>query len=125
MLWGKDDHLWITERAGRISKIDPRTGTTVFTTTVADVVERGEGGLLGMVQHPVFQSNGFLSVVYHYEKAGVYTEKVVRLRFSNSTLTDPQGLVVANGRICASEHGPSIEDEVNIIERGRKYGWLA
>lgn len=200
LLWGKDDHLWITERAGRISKIEPRTGNTVFTTTIAEVVERGEGGLLGMVQHPDFQSNGFLYVVYNYEKAGVYTEKVVRLRFSNNTLTDPQvlidnipaasihngsrlyitadnkilittgdaantatpqnrsslagkilrinldgsiptdnpfsnnpvwslghrnpqGLVVAHGRVYASEHGPSIEDEVNIIESGRNYGW--
>lgn len=200
LLWGKDDHLWVTERAGRISKIDPRTGTTVFVARISDVVERGEGGLLGMVQHPDFLSNGFVYLVYNYEKSGNYTEKVVRLKFSNNALTEPQvlldnipaasihngsrlyitadnkllittgdaantstpqnssslsgkvlrinldgsipadnpfpnnpvwsfghrnpqGLVVVNGRVYTSEHGPSVEDEVNIIEKGRNYGW--
>lgn len=35
-----------------------------------------------------------------------------------------QGLcVAANGRVYASEHGPANDDEVNLIERGRNYGW--
>ena len=34
-----------------------------------------------------------------------------------------QGLVVVNGIMYASEHGPNIEDEVNIIEKKRNYGW--
>ncbi|HMK05437.1 MAG TPA: PQQ-dependent sugar dehydrogenase, partial [Ferruginibacter sp.] len=33
------------------------------------------------------------------------------------------GLVVANGIMYASEHGPNIEDELNIIEKKRNYGW--
>lgn len=36
---------------------------------------------------------------------------------------NPQGLVFANNKIYESEHGPNIEDEVNIIEKGRNYGW--
>src|SRR5205085_11356996 len=37
---------------------------------------------------------------------------------------NPQGLVLAaNGLLYSSEHGPSNDDEVNIIERGRNYGW--
>lgn len=34
-----------------------------------------------------------------------------------------QGLVVHNGIIYSSEHGPDTDDEVNIIEAGRNYGW--
>jgi glucose/arabinose dehydrogenase/mono/diheme cytochrome c family protein len=35
-----------------------------------------------------------------------------------------QGLVFApNGRVYASEHGPFNDDEVNLLERGRNYGW--
>jgi glucose/arabinose dehydrogenase len=37
---------------------------------------------------------------------------------------NPQGLVIApNGIMYSSEHGPSTDDEVNIIEKGRNYGW--
>jgi aldose sugar dehydrogenase len=37
---------------------------------------------------------------------------------------NPQGLVMAsNGIMYSSEHGPNNDDEVNIIEKGRNYGW--
>jgi glucose/arabinose dehydrogenase len=37
---------------------------------------------------------------------------------------NPQGLVMAsNGILYSSEHGPNNDDEVNIIEKGRNYGW--
>jgi glucose/arabinose dehydrogenase len=36
---------------------------------------------------------------------------------------NPQGLVKVNNILYESEHGPDIEDEVNIIEKGRNYGW--
>jgi aldose sugar dehydrogenase len=196
ILWGKDDFIWMTKR-GKISKIDPKTGDVVFSASLPDVVSNGEGGLLGMVQHPNFLSNGFFYVVYNY---GTNQEKLVQLKFSNNALqtvatlidnipasgihngsrlwitTDaklfmttgdaavpnnaqltsslsgkvlrfnldgtipsdnpvmgspiwsqghrnPQGLVVANGIMYTSEHGPNIEDEVNIIEKNRNYGW--
>ena len=197
ILWGKDDFIWMTERGGKISKVNPKTGDVVFTTTLPDVVSNGEGGLLGMVQHPDFLSNGFFYVVYNY---GNYKEKLVQLKFNNNavqtvaTLIDnipassihngsrlwitadakifmttgdasvqnnaqqtsslsgkvlrfnldgsipadnpiagspiwslghrnPQGFVVANGLIYTSEHGPDVEDEVNIIDKNRNYGW--
>ena len=37
---------------------------------------------------------------------------------------NPQGLVMApSGLLYSSEHGPSSDDEVNLIEKGRNYGW--
>jgi glucose/arabinose dehydrogenase len=38
---------------------------------------------------------------------------------------NPQGLAwdPVSGRLWESEHGPSAGDEINIIERGRNYGW--
>ncbi|MDX2047046.1 MAG: PQQ-dependent sugar dehydrogenase, partial [Chitinophagaceae bacterium] len=199
ILWGKDNSIWMTERGGKISKINPADGATQFSHTISEVVAQGEGGLLGMVQHPDFLNNGYLYVVYNYNKNGVYTEKVVRFTYSNNTLgaaviimddipaayvhngsrllivgdklflttgdatntglpqsnsskagkvlrlnldgsipadnpvagnpmwskghRNQQGLVYANGILYSAEHGPDIEDEVNIIEKNRNYGW--
>ncbi len=37
---------------------------------------------------------------------------------------NPQGLVFGpNGILYSSEHGPNTDDEINIIEKGRNYGW--
>lgn len=36
---------------------------------------------------------------------------------------NPQGMVSANGFIYSSEHGPNNDDELNIIRKGRNYGW--
>lgn len=202
ILWGKDDHIWMTERGGKISRIDPKTGTVVFSASVAEVVSDGEGGMLGMVQHPGFLGNGLFYVVYNYNSGAGYREKMVQMRFGSNAITpvstiiadlpaainhngsrllisdgaDPklfmtvgdalasgnaqntsslsgkvlrfnldgtipadnpiagsplwslghrnqQGLVQVNGIIYASEHGSNTEDEVNIIERNRNYGW--
>ena len=202
ILWGKDDHIWLTERGGRISKINPANGVVVFTATIPGVVSNGEGGLLGMVQHPGFLTNGLFYVVHNYNTGGNYREKLVQFKFENGAIQpvinllenipassihngsrlwitndatpyifmttgdasnqpsaqnttsfsgkvlrfnldgtipadnpyaaspvysfghrNQQGLVVANGKMYASEHGPNLEDEVNIIEKNRNYGW--
>lgn len=202
ILWGKDDHIWMTERGGKISKIDIATGKIVFAASVSEVVSNNEGGMLGMVQHPDFLTNGLFYVVYDYNATGGYREKMVQMKFENASIkpvktiiedipassihngsrlwiTDEatphifmttgdasvqpnaqstgsvsgkvlrfnldgsipadnpipgsavwsfghrnqQGLVVANGIMYASEHGPDIEDEVNIVEKNRNYGW--
>ena len=202
ILWGKDDHIWMTERKGKISKIDPATGKIVFSTFITEVVSNNEGGMLGMVQHPEFLTNGLFYVVYDYESGDGYREKMVQMKFENGSIKtvktiienipassihngsrlwitndatpyifmttgdasvqpnaqsttsvsgkvlrfnldgsipsdnpfagssvwsyghrNQQGLVVANGIMYASEHGPDIEDEINIIEKNRNYGW--
>jgi aldose sugar dehydrogenase len=47
--------------------------------------------------------------------------------FGNAVWTvghrNAQGLVFAMGRLYSSEHGETTNDEINIIERGRNYGW--
>jgi len=36
---------------------------------------------------------------------------------------NPQGLVQVGQKLYASEHGPNNDDEVNLILKGRNYGW--
>lgn len=201
--WGPDNHIWFTERDGKISKMDPQNGNIIFSTVISEVSASGEGGLLGMALHPDFLTNGFIYIVYNYNSATGYREKAVRYTFFNNSFTNPfviieniaaagihngsrirladdgtglklflttgdaansasaqdinskngkilrfnldgtipadnpfagnpvwtyghrnpQGLIFANNKCYASEHGPAIEDELNIILKGNNYGW--
>ncbi len=200
ILWGPDNHIWMTERGGEISRVNPATGAVIPVHTIAEVESNGEGGLLGMVLHPSFSASPHVFVSYNYNGSGGYSEKVVRFTYSGSALTspltlienipastihngsrlvitpdlklfistgdasnqssaqsttsrsgkilrlnldgsipadnpvagnpywslghrNPQGLVFANNILYSSEHGPSNDDEINIIEKGRNYGW--
>jgi len=200
VLYGPDNKLWITERGGKISRVDPSTGAVTPVITLTDVVAQGEGGLLGMVLHPDFTATPEVFVAYNYNKNGVYTKKVVKFTYNGTTLINPvvlldnvpaavnhngtrlaispdkklfitsgdaatssraqdqnntagkiqrinldgsipadnpipgsslwsyghrnpQGLVFVGDRLYSSEHGNTTDDEVNIIQKGRNFGW--
>lgn len=202
LLWGPDNFLWMTERGGRISRVDPATGQLLPLLTIPDVVQTGESGLLGMaITSTPTAGTTLVFVVYNYADNGVLKEKLVRYNYSGGTLSNPlvllnglpaaqvhsgsrllllpdntllmttgdasnvslsqnasslngkilrlnfdgsipvdnptagsavytlghrnpQGLVRASsGRIYSSEHGASNDDELNLIEVGRNYGW--
>jgi glucose/arabinose dehydrogenase len=201
ILWGPDNMIWMTEREGKISRVDPATGRIELIARIDEVKSNGEGGLLGMALHPAFDKTPFVFVAYNYEtSSGNYRERVVRYEYDRKTLVrpkvlidninasgihngcrllitpdlklfittgdasnqslpqnknalngkilrlnldgsipadnpfsnnpvwsfghrNPQGLVYANQILYSSEHGPSSDDEINIIEKGRNYGW--
>ncbi len=201
ILWGPDDHIWLTERNGKISRVDPETGEMEELIAIEDVYENGEGGLLGMVLHPDFVNQSYVYVVYNYQGSSGTEERLERYTYSNGELASPltllegidgagnhngsrlvidaekklymttgdaantsqsqdlnslngkvlrmnldgsvpednpfpgsyvwtwghrnaQGLVISPlGLMYSSEHGPANDDEVNIIEKGRNYGW--
>lgn len=199
MVWGSDDHIWMTERGGKISRFNPATGQVIPLLTVPEVVSNGEGGMLGLAINTEGAGAASVFVVYNYNKNGQYTEKLVRYTYNGTTLTNPvtlldnidaasihngsrlvidnnkifistgdaseqshsqnvnsvngkilrlnldgtvpadnpvpgnpywslghrnaQGLVMANGKLYSSEHGPTNDDEINIIQKGKNYGW--
>jgi len=201
ILWGPDDHIWLTERNGTISRLNPESGELAELISIGDVIENNEGGLLGMVLHPDFENYPHVFVVYTYVGSSGVEEKLVRYTYSNGELASPltllegidgfgnhngsrlvidaeqklymttgdagntahsqnlnslngkvlrmnldgsfpednpfqgsyvwswghrnaQGLVLSPlGLMYSSEHGTSRDDEVNIIEKGRNYGW--
>lgn len=201
ILWGPDNFIWITERGGTISRLNPATGAKSPVFTITEVEANGEGGLLGMVLHPNFSATPQVFVSYNYDGGSGYREKIVRYTYNGTTLTNPftiidniiasdihngsrlvispdlklfistgdaadaansqnvssrngkilrlnldgsvpadnpvagnpywswghrnpQGLVFANNKLYSSEHGPNNDDEINIIEKGRNYGWV-
>jgi len=201
ILWGPDDHIWFTERFGRISRLNPLSGEITEVAIIEEVHEQGEGGLLGMALHPDFSNTPHVFLVYTYLENSSVKERLVRYTFESNTLAapltllegisgasnhngsrlaidsnqflymttgdaantstsqnlnslngkvlrmnldgsvpednpipgspvwswghrNPQGLVFAtSGLLYSSEHGPTSDDEVNIIEKGRNYGW--
>ena len=200
LVWGPDNFIWMTERNGRISRVDPASGNVTEIADIQEVESRGEGGLLGMVLHPDFSTSPDVFVAYNYSKGGNYIEKVVRFKYDGTSLVQPlilldnigansfhngsrllisqdrklfittgdagnqpfsqdmksvngkilrlnldgsipadnpfpgsaiwsfghrnaQGLVSVNNILYSSEHGPNTNDEFNIIQKGRNYGW--
>ena len=97
LVWGPDDFIWMTERAGRISRVNPATGQVLPLLTIADVTENNESGLLGMAitvspQVPSFPVY-WVFVVYNYLDQGVLKEKLVRYTYANGALGSPQVLL--------------------------------
>ncbi|RZJ81158.1 MAG: PQQ-dependent sugar dehydrogenase [Flavobacterium sp.] len=197
IIYGPDNFIWTTEKAGKISRINPENGQINNLITISEVRVSGEGGLLGMVLHPDFPNTPFLYVYYNY--GATYRGKVVRYSYNNGTLINPQilldqipaasthngsrlsinanklfittgdaadtslpqnvnslagkvlrlnldgtipadnpypnnpvwsighrnaqGLVFVGNKLFSSEHGPDSDDEINIIEKGKNYGW--
>ncbi|MBK6963103.1 MAG: PQQ-dependent sugar dehydrogenase [Bacteroidales bacterium] len=201
ILWGPDNYIWFTERAGRINRLNPETGENQLIVAIPEVYEFGEAGLLGMALHPDFDTEPYIYLVYNFLSGEFIKERLVRYIWNGSTLEQPvilinnipgnsyhdgsrilfgpdgklymstgdagnlnspqnmnslagkilrinpdgsipednpnpgsyiwalglrnsQGLVFSpEGRLYGSEHGPSNDDELNLLESGRNYGW--
>jgi aldose sugar dehydrogenase len=202
ILWGPDDHIWMTERYGRISRVNPKNGEVTELYRIQEVTEGGEKGLMGMALHPDFETFPHVFVVFNYQENENTLIRVDRYTYNGTTL-DPasretiirdipgaqihdgsrlwidenlklyvttgdagvaglaqdlnsingktlrlnldgtipednpfpdspiwswghrnaQGMVMHDGIMYQSEHGPANDDEVNIIHKGRNYGW--
>lgn len=65
ILWGPDDFVWMTSRAGDVLRIDPATGnyTVVLEKNVMNG-GNGEPGMLGMAMHPEWETTPKVYIVY-------------------------------------------------------------
>jgi aldose sugar dehydrogenase len=202
ILWGPDDHIWMTERYGRVSRINVETGNQdVILDWSSEVYQNSESGMMGMVLHPDFENNPHVFIAYTYLDGSKIRERLVRFNYAANALTpadtlvedivgntthigcrlwimpdmtllmttgdaqnqqlpqnrtslsgkvlrmnldgsvpadnpnpsslvwssghrNAQGLWLApNGKLYSSEHGPTTDDELNILMPDRNYGW--
>lgn len=83
-----DGDILVTERPGTVRKIGSSTTTVI---RIEDVSHRGEGGLLGIVLHPDFKTNGW---VYLYQTTarsdGSLLNRVTRFRFTGAAFVEPK-----------------------------------
>ncbi len=77
-----DDTILVTERSGTLKHI--LNNTTAI--PVEGVVQKGEGGLLGMTLHPDFENNHFLYLYSSTNTNGKYSNRVERYVFNNDQL---------------------------------------
>jgi len=204
ILWGPDDYIWMTERRGRVSRVNPETGqVTVILNHQSAVWQSSESGMLGMALHPDFANSPYVYIAYTYGTSSSNAkEKIVRFEYNGTNLINEtilldnipansthigcrilfmpdgtllfttgdaqnqpssqnmnsfagkvlrmnqdgtipvdnpygpdsyvyasgfrntQGMVMLdNGRIFLSEHGPNTDDEFMELIPGRNYGW--
>ena len=91
LAWGPDAMIWVSERGGRISRIDPASGRRTTAGTIA-VRESGEGGLMGIAFHPDFGREPYLYAMHTYGDGGTMN-RLVRMRWDGSALGAPTVLL--------------------------------
>ena len=71
VIWGPDEHLWVTERTGgRITRVRVSDGSKTSAITIGDVLADGPGGVLGMALDPGLlkgTGNDYVYVAYTYD----------------------------------------------------------
>ncbi|GLC24791.1 PQQ-dependent sugar dehydrogenase [Roseisolibacter agri] len=93
LVLGPDGMLWVAERGGRVSRVDPATGARTTAGTIA-VTESGESGLMGIAFHPdAATTQPFLYAMHSYAAGGGIRNRLVRLRVTNGTLGAPEPLL--------------------------------
>jgi len=113
LAWGPDNFIWMSERPGRISRVNPATGQVSLLLTLPDVTENNESGLLGLAVMEPFPmsvppvSTYWVFVVYNYTDQGVLKEKLVRYTYTTgaTTLTNP--LVLLGNIVATTNHSGS------------------
>jgi glucose/arabinose dehydrogenase len=77
--WGPDNHIWVTERSGQISRVNVETGEQYpILNLIAQLYDSGESGLLGMEIHPDFNNGApYVFLAYTYGSQGNASEKIV------------------------------------------------
>ncbi|MGY6217193.1 PQQ-dependent sugar dehydrogenase [Methylolobus aquaticus] len=124
LVYGPDDFLYVTERIGRVSRVNPATGARRVLLTIPDVAltlkrnpagtvtQVGQDGLMGLALHPQFRQGVgqdfiFLAYVYDNDPGPVVDRRarIVRYWYSGGTapsLRNPK--VVLQGLPANSDH---------------------
>lgn len=90
-----DGGILITERPGRVRLIDSSGNLQDQPiTTLSQVKEVGEGGLLGMVSDPKFESNHYIYFYYTYSTTNANSQnRIVRMVYDGNKLSNEKVLV--------------------------------
>lgn len=90
--WGPGGAMWVTERPGRISRVDFSTGKVTPVGEIK-VTEMSESGLMGMAFHPDFASQPYIYLAHSYRSMLGIRNRLIRMRYADGRLGDPETLL--------------------------------
>jgi len=95
IIYGPDNHIWMTERRGRVSRVNPANGqVTVILNHQSAVWQSSESGMLGMALHPNFPTTPHVYIAYTYgSSASNAKEKIVRFEYNGTNLVNETTLL--------------------------------
>ena len=97
--WGMDflpdGNILLTEKAGALKRITKNSYTVQDVAGLPDIADAGQGGLMDILVHPDFATNGQLYLSYTVEEGGLYSTRVMRAELANNRLVDKQILFTA------------------------------
>jgi glucose/arabinose dehydrogenase len=85
----------VTEKPGRLSRVNLETGARQLISGVPEVKFRGQGGLHGVELHPNFERNGLLYLAYAIPVGEKGTTRLARARLDENELKDLEVLFTA------------------------------
>ncbi|TVS17970.1 MAG: PQQ-dependent sugar dehydrogenase [Gammaproteobacteria bacterium] len=97
-----DGRYLVSERPGRLVIVDDGTLTPVA--GVPDVAARNQGGLLDVVLHPDFESNGWVYLTYSLGDSSETTTALARARLEGQALVDLEVLFEQDRRSGPGRH---------------------
>ncbi len=127
-----DGKILVTERSGQLRVINNGKLEETPVKGVPKVFYEGQGGLLDVVPHPDFASNGFIYLSYSSaaaagEKGQGANTALMRAKFENNELTDQKEIFKASPNVKANVHygGRILFDKsgklfLSLGERGEK-----
>ncbi|NOT09756.1 MAG: PQQ-dependent sugar dehydrogenase [Gemmatimonadales bacterium] len=101
-----DGRLLVADRFfGRLYAVDPKSGAkTVLEGLTQVLADSSEAGLLDVVLHPDYRTNGWIYLAYSFDRPGGTTTVVDRARLAGNRLTDIERLFEARPIVSGSEH---------------------
>ena len=90
--WGPDNWIWFSEKAGKISRVNPKTGMRKILLTIPDL-HITRLGLVSMILHPEMNKRPYVFINYPSLKGGKVFSKVVRYTYKSDTLIKPRVLL--------------------------------
>jgi glucose/arabinose dehydrogenase len=88
-----DGRMFFTERAGKVSVLEPGATRPRLLAQIPDVVVAGETGLMDLKPHTQFGNNHWLYLAYTYRAGGLKRVRVVRYKETGSALTERKVII--------------------------------